>query len=80
MMDRSLSPPWVTDADKPLRRIVAMAYRAAREAEKEERDAFEAAMIAYNDDRLQQGASRRGTPCRISPRRRDDRFRGQGRS
>jgi beta-glucosidase-like glycosyl hydrolase len=51
MMDRSLSTPWVTDADKPLRRIVAMAYRAAREAGKEEHDAFEAAMIAYNKER-----------------------------
>ena len=28
-----------------------MAYRAAREAGKEERDAFEAAMIAYNKER-----------------------------
>jgi hypothetical protein len=51
MMDRSLSPPWVTEADKPLRRIVAMAYRAAREAGQEERDAFEAAMIAYDKER-----------------------------
>ena len=29
MPDRSLSPPHVSDADKPLRRAVAMAYRTA---------------------------------------------------
>jgi hypothetical protein len=41
----------VTEAEKPLRRQVAMAYRAAREEGKEEHDAFEDAMIAYNRER-----------------------------
>ena len=41
----------MTEAEKPLRRQVAMAYRAAKEAGKEEHDAFEAAMAAYNKER-----------------------------
>jgi hypothetical protein len=44
-------PPHVPEEDWPLRRIVAMAYRAARETGKEEHDAFEDALKAYNKER-----------------------------
>jgi Glu-tRNA(Gln) amidotransferase subunit E-like FAD-binding protein len=64
MNGHSLSPPWVTEADKPLRRIVAMAYRATREAGKEERDAFEDAMTAYNRERP--GEERLATSARVA--------------
>jgi lambda repressor-like predicted transcriptional regulator len=47
MPDRSLSPPTVTDADKPLRREVAMAYRTAREAGLSHHHALDVAQAAY---------------------------------
>jgi hypothetical protein len=47
MPDRSLSPPTVTDAEKPLRRKVAMAYRSAREAGLSHHHALDAAEAAY---------------------------------
>jgi hypothetical protein len=47
MPDRSLSPPTVTDAEKPLRRQVAMAYRTAREVGRSHHDALDAAEAAY---------------------------------
>jgi hypothetical protein len=47
MVDRSLSPPHVTDAEKPLRRQVAMAYRTAREAGRSHHDALDAAEAVY---------------------------------
>jgi hypothetical protein len=68
-------PPHVSEEDKPLRRVVALAYRAGWAAGKAEHDAFEDAMVAYNKERP--GGERiaaSGARCR------DDRFRGQGRS
>jgi hypothetical protein len=49
MTDNSegLSPPHVQQADKPLRRAVAMAYRAGCEAGWSHRQAYEAAMDVY---------------------------------
>jgi hypothetical protein len=47
MPDRSLSPPTVADADKPLRRQVAMAYRTVREAGRSHHDALDAAEAVY---------------------------------
>ena len=47
MVDRSLSPPHVTDADKPLRRGVAMAYRTALEAGRSHQEALDAATAVY---------------------------------
>jgi hypothetical protein len=43
----ALQPPHVADADKPLRRAVAMAYRAGCEAGWSHRQAYEAAMEVY---------------------------------
>jgi hypothetical protein len=47
MPDRSLSPPTVTDAEKPLRCKVAMAYHSAREAGVSHHDALDAAEAVY---------------------------------
>ena len=47
----SLSPPHVADADKPLRRKVAMAYRTACEAGMSDFPAREAAMAVYLEER-----------------------------
>jgi len=47
MPDRSLSPPTVTKDEKPLRRDVAMAYRAAREAGRTHEESFDAAEAVY---------------------------------
>jgi hypothetical protein len=47
MTDRPLSPATVADADKPLRREVAMAYRTAREAGHSHHDALTAAKAVY---------------------------------
>jgi hypothetical protein len=47
MVDRSLSPPHVTDAEKPLRREVAVAYRIAREAGRSHDGALAAARVVY---------------------------------
>jgi hypothetical protein len=47
MFDRSLSPPHVSDADKPLRREVAMAYRTALEARRSHHAALDAAEAVY---------------------------------
>jgi hypothetical protein len=40
-------PPHVSEADKPLRRVVALAYRSARQAGKSHRDAYDEAMAVY---------------------------------
>lgn len=42
-----LQPPTVTDAEKPLRRQVAMAYRTAREAMLSHEDAIDSAEAVY---------------------------------
>jgi hypothetical protein len=47
MIGRSHSPPSVADADKPLRRTVALAYRTAREARLSHHDALDAAEAVY---------------------------------
>jgi len=40
-------PPTITDAEKPLRRAVAMAYRSGREAGRSRHDALDAAEAAF---------------------------------
>jgi lambda repressor-like predicted transcriptional regulator len=42
-----LRPPTVTEAEKPLRRAVAMAYRTGREAGRSHHDALDAAEAVY---------------------------------
>src|SRR5260221_10679710 len=42
-----LRPPTVTEAEKPLRRAVAMAYRTVREAGRSHHDALDAAEAVY---------------------------------
>jgi hypothetical protein len=42
-----LRPPTVTQAEKPLRRAVAMAYRTGREAGRSHHDALDAAEAVY---------------------------------
>ena len=44
-------PPHVSEEDKPLRRVVVLAYRAGRAAGKAEHDAFADAMAACNKER-----------------------------
>ena len=51
MPDRSLSPPTVTEDEKPLRREVAMAYRATREAGRSHHEAVDAARAVYSQAR-----------------------------
>jgi hypothetical protein len=48
---KDLSPPHVQEADKPLRRAVALAYRAGRQAWKSHRAAYEDAMAVYDTER-----------------------------
>jgi hypothetical protein len=45
----------IPEDEKPLRRIVALAYRAAREAGEHEHDAYEAALAAYRRERPDDG-------------------------
>jgi hypothetical protein len=59
-------PPHVTEADKPLRRKVALAYRSAREAGKSDQRAFDAAMVAYLDERPEAKADARATSKRVA--------------
>jgi hypothetical protein len=42
-----LQPPTVTDAEKPLRRAVAIAHRTGRKAGRSHHDALDAAEAAY---------------------------------
>jgi hypothetical protein len=44
---KGIQRPQVDDADKPLRRDVAMAYRTAHEAGQGHASAYEAAMAVY---------------------------------
>jgi hypothetical protein len=44
---KGIQPPHVDEADKPLRREVAMAYRSAREAGQGHASAYQAAMAVY---------------------------------
>jgi hypothetical protein len=62
-MDR-LSPPHIADADKPLRRAVALAYRAGCEAGWSHRQAYEAAMAVYCAERP--GGERLADSARVS--------------
>ena len=45
----TIGPPTFADAEKPLRRRVALAYRAARNAGTAEHDAYLAAMAVYRE-------------------------------
>jgi hypothetical protein len=63
----SLSPPHVSDAEKPLRRKVAMAYRTACEAGMSDFPARQAAMVVYLEGRPEERAERSQHPA-ASPR------------
>jgi hypothetical protein len=78
MTDRSLPPATVADADKPLRREVAMAHRTAREAGHSHHDALAAAKAVYY--RVLPSTPRSdGRPARgIRAHQRNDRFRNPG--
>jgi hypothetical protein len=52
----TLQPPHVPEADKPLRRKVALAYREARQAGKSHDRSMEAAIRAYLDARPEEAA------------------------
>src|SRR4051794_8762616 len=60
----ALQPAHVADADKPLRRAVAMAYRGAREAGWPHHRAYEAAMAVYCVERP--GQERLAASARVS--------------
>jgi hypothetical protein len=60
---KGIQPPPVDDADKRLRRAVAMAYRAGREAGWHDR-AYEAAMAVYCAERP--GQDRLAASARVS--------------
>jgi hypothetical protein len=65
-MGNSLSPPSVGEADKPLRRQVAMAYRTAREAGHSHHDALAAAKAVYFQARPEATADRLEASARIN--------------
>jgi hypothetical protein len=66
MTDRSISPATVADADKPLRREVAMAHRAAREAGHSHHDALAAAQAIYFRAKPEAMADRLEASARIN--------------
>jgi hypothetical protein len=66
MTDGSLSPPSVADADKPLRREVAMAYRNAREVGRSHHDALAAAQAIYFRVRPEALADRLEASARVN--------------
>jgi hypothetical protein len=61
-----LRPPTVTDAEKPLRRQVAMAYRAAREAMLSHEDAIDAAEAVYLEAHPESLANRLAASARVN--------------
>jgi hypothetical protein len=66
MLDRTLSPPTVTAAEKPTRRQVAMAYRAAREAGLSHHRALDAAEAVYFQAHPEALADRLAASARIN--------------
>jgi hypothetical protein len=61
-----LRPPTVTDAEKPLRRAVAMAYRTGREAGRSHHDALDAAEAVYFQAHPEALADRLAASARIN--------------
>src|SRR6266404_2388668 len=61
-----LRPPTVTDAEKPLRRHVAMAYRTAREAMLSHEDAIDAAEAVYFEAHPEAMADRLAASARVN--------------
>src|SRR5258708_22167124 len=61
-----LRPPTVTDAEKPLRRQVAMAYRTAREAMLSHEDVIDAADAVYFEAHPEAMADRLAASARIN--------------
>jgi hypothetical protein len=66
MLDRSLSPPHVSEGEKPLRRRVAIAYRTAREAGRSHYDALDAAEAVYFQGHPEALADRLAASARIN--------------
>ena len=61
-----LRPPHVTETEKPLRRKVAMAYRAACEAGMTDFPAREAAMAVYFEERPEARADTLAASARVA--------------
>jgi hypothetical protein len=61
-----LGPPTVTDAEKPLRRQVAMAYRTAREAMLSHEAAIDAAEAVYFEAHPEAAADRLAASARVN--------------
>jgi hypothetical protein len=61
-----LGPPTVTDAEKPLRRQVAMAYRTVREAGRSHHDALDAAEAVYFKAHPEAMADRLAASARVN--------------
>jgi hypothetical protein len=61
-----LSPPTVSDAEKPLRRVVALAYRTARQAGRSHHAALEEAETAYLAAHPEAAADRREMSGRVN--------------
>jgi hypothetical protein len=61
-----LCPPTVTDAEKPTRRQVAMAYRSAREAMLSHEDAIDAAEAVYLEAHPEALANRLAASARVN--------------
>src|SRR5260221_12297466 len=66
MPDRSLAPPTVTEAEKPLRRQVAMAYRTSREAMRSHEAAIDAAEAVYFEAHPEAAADRLAASARVN--------------
>jgi hypothetical protein len=62
----AIGPAAGADADKPLRRQVAMAYRAAREAMLSHEDAIDAAEAVYFEAHPEAMADRLAASARVS--------------
>jgi hypothetical protein len=61
-----LRPPTVTDAEKPLRRRVAMAYRTAREAMRSHEAAIDTAEAVYFEAHPEAMADRLEASARVN--------------
>jgi len=61
-----LRPATVADAEKPLRRAVAMAYRTAREAERSHHNALDAAEAVYCQTHPEALADRLAASARVN--------------
>jgi hypothetical protein len=66
MIERTLSPPWVGEADKPPSRQVVMAYRTVRECGRSHHDALAAAKVTYSEARPKAIIDRLETSARVN--------------